>query len=131
MDGNKILSKLYRKRTVGILIVVAAVVLLAGQQSGAFLCRLGDRAYAGQAVDGEQAIAKLAAYASAVSDSSHLAFNETRASAVRTTVWLNQTRIEIKGFMMSVPYRDSALIYDSGFLLADDGLLYKTSFARC
>ena len=123
--------------SIAVVIVVAAIILLVAQQNGAFLCTLGSGIYAGQAVDNEQAVAKLSAFAGGVNRTnsppfSSLVFNETRSKKTSIIVWQDGKQTEIKGFLLDVPYRNGdKLNYGDAYMLSDQGYLHKLSSANC
>ena len=118
-------------------VIVIVIVLAAAYQSGAFLCRLTDGGYIGQAVDGEQAIMKLSAYAGAVNRTnspplSLMAFNESKSERLEIKAWLNDEQVMMKGFVLDAPYRNGdRLNYGDAYFISDAGYIYKLSSPRC
>lgn len=126
-----------------ILLVVGVYYVLAPGD-----CTLGnERVYAGQPVDNEQALAKLTGFIgslnrtqfpaglfSSTPDISSLVLKETHITRVKAvSVLLGNSKIQVSGFMMDVPYKDGErLVYGDGYFISEgDGYLYKTNKADC
>ncbi len=136
---NSLKNKIIVNQKAFAVVVIAAValIIMAAQASGAFLCRLGNSSYVGQAVDAEQAIAKLASYSGGVADensppASFLVYNATKSKYTEFTAWQGNEQARMKGFVLDVPYRSGSLLYyGDAYLLNDQGYLYKLSSANC
>lgn len=107
-------------------------------------CILGPHAaYIGQAVDEEQALAKLAGNIDRINRDqldpkavpiSALAFNETKVTKVENyRAKAGNLTVILNGFVFNVAHKENSKIVlrDDGYLLADNGTLYKLKRYYC
>lgn len=145
-DKAKIFAKTANKKQVilVLVIIVAAAAALATLSSILEGCVLGTQhAYAGQAVDEEQALAKLSGYASGVNRTQfgyavpvgQVDFRNAKVVKVSSfkAKFGNATIME-NGYLFNVPHKENGQIAlrDDGYFLSDkDGNLYRVKSVGC